>query len=112
MFPQVIETLVVDEFYTPGMMTEDKIKRVKGFWYPTVLLNLDIKKALPPEGVEWLFARVRAKQVKNGRYDLEVIIMDEYGELVALSNHIVMVMDASRNLAKRSSGNLLSRPKI
>lgn len=112
MFPQVIETLVVDDFYTPGMMTEDKIKRVKGFWYPTVLLNLDFKKALPEEGVEWLFARVRAKQVKNGRYDLEVIIMDENGELVALSNHVVMVMNASRNLANRSSGNLLSQSKI
>lgn len=29
------------------------------FWYPTVLLNLDIKKMLPPEGVQWLFSRVR-----------------------------------------------------
>jgi len=112
MFPQVIETLVVNDFYIPGMMTEDKIRRVKGFWYPTVSLSLDIKKALPPEGVEWLFARVRAKQVKNGRYDLEVIIMDETGELVALSNHVVMVMDASRNLAKRSVVKSSSQHKL
>jgi hypothetical protein len=77
----------------------------KTFWYPTVLLNLDIKKALPEEGVEWLFVRVRAKKVKNGRYDLEIIIMDEDGDIVALSNHVVLALDASRNLAKRTRGD-------
>lgn len=77
----------------------------KTFWFPTVLLNLDIKKALPVEGVEWLFVRVRAKKVKNGRYDLEVVIMDEGEEIVAISNHVVMALDASRNLAKRTRGD-------
>lgn len=112
MWPQVIETMVVEDLYTPGKMTEDKARRTGGFWYPTVLLNLDVKKALPAEGVEWLFVRVRAKQVKNGRYDLEVIIMDEQGDLVALSNHVVMVMDASRNLAKRNRGTGKQESKI
>ena len=76
------------------------------FWYPTVLLNLDVKKALPQEGVKWLFVRVRAKQIKNGRYDLEVIIMDEHNDIVALSHHVCLAVPASRNLAKRNrSGN-------
>lgn len=74
------------------------------FWYPTLLLNLDIKKALPDEGVEWLFLRLRTKQMKNGRYDLEVIILDETGDIVALSHHVCMVLPASRNLAKRTTG--------
>ncbi|KAI0844406.1 thioesterase-like superfamily-domain-containing protein [Daldinia vernicosa] len=71
------------------------------FWYPTVVLNLDIKKALPPEGVEWLFSRVRAKCIKNGRMDLEVVIMDETGEVVALSHHVVLIVGAERNMAAR-----------
>jgi hypothetical protein len=54
------------------------------FWYPTVLLNLDIKKSLPEIGVEWLFARVVTKSIKNGRMDLEIVILDEGGEIVAL----------------------------
>ncbi|KAI9826524.1 MAG: hypothetical protein M1826_006625 [Phylliscum demangeonii] len=62
----------------------DEVLRV--FWYPTVVLNLDIKKRLPEEGVEWLFSRVRAKSIKNGRMDLEVVILDETGDIVALSH--------------------------
>ncbi|KAI1351524.1 thioesterase-like superfamily-domain-containing protein [Xylaria sp. FL0043] len=70
-------------------------------WYPTLTLNLDVKKALPPEGVEWLHVRVHAKQIRNGRYDYEVVIFDEEGDIVALSHHVAMVMDGSRNTAKR-----------
>lgn len=71
------------------------------YWYPTLLLNLDIKKALPPGGAAWLFARVRAKQIRNGRQDLEVVILDEAGDIVALSHHVALVLDAKRNTAKR-----------
>jgi len=78
------------------------------FWYPTVLLNLDIKKALPAEGVEFLFVRVRAKQIKNGRFDLEVTILDESGDLVALSTHVALVLGSERNM-KRNSGKDVSK---
>lgn len=70
-------------------------------WYPTLLLNLDIKKALPEEGVRWLFVRLQAKQIKNGRYDLEVLAMDTEGDLVALSHHVCFAVSAERNLAAR-----------
>lgn len=83
--------------------TSTQARGTGAFWYPTVLLNLDVKKALPIEGVEWLFVRIRAKQIKGGRFDLEVIIMDEVGELVALSHHVCLAVDASRNLAKRGA---------
>ncbi|KAF2098600.1 hypothetical protein NA57DRAFT_39122 [Rhizodiscina lignyota] len=71
------------------------------FWYPTLLLNLDVKKALPPDGVDYLFVRAQSKQIKNGRHDIEVTILDEQGDLVALSHHVVLVVDSSRNLAER-----------
>ncbi|KAH9221589.1 thioesterase-like superfamily-domain-containing protein [Leptodontidium sp. 2 PMI_412] len=75
------------------------------FWYPTVLLNLDVKKALPEEGVEWLFSRTTAKQVKNGRMDLEIVVVDEHGDIVALSHHVALAVSAERNLAKRVTGS-------
>jgi len=103
MWPQMIEGLEVEDLYTPGKISKEKAKQAAGSWYPTVLLNLDFKKALPKEGVEWLFVRARAKQVKNGRFDLEVTIMDETGDLVALSNHVCLILDASRNLAQRGT---------
>ena len=75
------------------------------FWYPTVLLNLEFKKALPLEGVEWLFSRVRSKEICNGRMDLEVIIMDENGAIVALSNHVALVVSAERNMNRSAQGS-------
>jgi len=103
MFPMPVENFRADK--SPYDVSADgsanTVSPEAKFWYPTLLLNLDIKKALPEEGVEWIFARVRPKQIKNGRMDLEVIIMDENGELVALSHHVCFVLGAERNTAKR-----------
>lgn len=109
MFPQMIETLGTEtdpysiESEANGVDEESELRK-KGtakFWYPTLLLNVDVKKALPEEGVDWLFVRTSAKQIKNGRFDLEIIVLDEVGDLVALSHHVCMVLPAERNLAKR-----------
>ena len=77
---------------------DDNAMTVK--WYPTVLLNLEVKKALPEEGVEWLFVRVRTKKIENGRMDLEVVVLDEGGDVVALSNHVCLILSAERNTKK------------
>lgn len=87
MFPQIVESF--------------RTKEQGPFWYPTLLLNLDVKKSLPPEGVKWLQVRVEMKKIKNGRMDLEVFVHDGQGDLVALSHHVGFVMDASRNTAAR-----------
>ncbi|KAH8731356.1 thioesterase-like superfamily-domain-containing protein [Phaeosphaeriaceae sp. PMI808] len=91
MFPQIIESF--------------RNEKQGPFWYPTLLLNLDIKKSLPPEGVKWLQIRVEMKKVKNGRMDLEVFVHDAEGDLVALSHHVGFVLDASRNTAGRSKAD-------
>jgi hypothetical protein len=106
MWPQVIEgyrdgELQMDRKDTP----EDLSKPTIPYWYPTLLLNLDIKKALPVEGVNWLMVRVRAKQIQNGRMDLEVVILDDAGDIVALSHHVAFILSAARNMAKRESGS-------
>jgi len=74
------------------------------FWYPTILLNLEIKKALPPEGAEWLFVRVRSKVIKNGRMDLDIVVIDESGDIVALSQHVALVLGAERNMNRTEGG--------
>lgn len=105
-FPQVIETLALedDPYSIDKERREDGKSTGKdsaGFWYPTVLLNLDVKKALPKEGVKWLFVRLQAKMIKNGRFDLEIVVLDEAGDLVALSHHVCFAVSAARNLAAR-----------
>lgn len=88
MFPQIIEN-----YKKPGQGPN---------WYPTLLLNLDIKKSLPAEGVEWLGVRVQMKKIQNGRMDLEIQVLDAEGDIVALSHHIGFILDASRNTAART----------
>jgi len=82
------------------------------YWYPTVVLNLDIKKVLPPEGVEILFVRVRSKEIKNGRSDLEVVILDEEGDIVALSHHVALMLSSDRNTAKRGGKKAARKTKL
>ncbi|PTD09916.1 hypothetical protein FCULG_00008950, partial [Fusarium culmorum] len=72
------------------------------FWYPTLVMNLDIKKGLPQEGEEWLFIRTEARNIEQGRLDLQVSILDQQGNLVALASHINLVLSASRNLKTRN----------
>lgn len=103
MFPQIVEAYREDEAEEAASglsVTRSNSTGLGHFWYPTLLLNLEIKKALPPEGVEWLFSRVRAKQIKNGRMDLEVLVFDTVGNMVALSHHVALIVGAERNLAK------------
>ena len=72
------------------------------FWYLTLSMTLEIKKLLPPQGVKWLFTRVQAKEIKNGRMDAEMTILDENSELLALSHHVCLVIDnADGPLKKR-----------
>lgn len=110
MFPQILESFYLDGFdqYDPKLdekySAQELRQMLKGkapFWYPTLLLNLDVKKALPKEGVKFLFSRLQTKSIRNGRYDLEVLIYDEGGELVALSHHVCFAVSSERNLAQR-----------
>ena len=109
-FPQVMEYFLLGGVDSYSLEFEQKHsqaeqKRIIGqhasMWYPTVLLNLEVKKALPAEGVKWLFVRLETKRIRNGRYDLEVLVLDETMDLVAVSNHVCFAVSAARNMAAR-----------
>ncbi|GAM33791.1 hypothetical protein TCE0_013f00950 [Talaromyces pinophilus] len=53
------------------------------FWYPTIMMNIDLKARLPPEGVEWLHSRVMTRTLHGNRADLDVLILDQKGTLVS-----------------------------
>ncbi|KAL9002007.1 MAG: hypothetical protein Q9188_005047 [Gyalolechia gomerana] len=61
------------------------------YGYPTLSMHLEIKKKLPAEGAEWLFMRARSTVIKNGRFDAEIVILDEHLEVVALSHQVALV---------------------
>ncbi|KAI4193605.1 MAG: hypothetical protein LQ350_008241 [Teloschistes chrysophthalmus] len=61
------------------------------YGYPTLSMHLEIKKKLPPQGSEWLFMRARSQTIQNGRFDAEVLIMDEHMDLIGLSHQLAFI---------------------
>ncbi|KAG5927564.1 hypothetical protein E4U53_002846 [Claviceps sorghi] len=105
--PYVVDTFpfeLLDFFTAPGYFNPedaDELARRRrargGLWFPTVVLNLEVKKLLPSQGVEWLNMRSTARQIRNGRMDIEVMVRDLAGELVALNSQVAMIMSMERN---------------
>lgn len=90
-----------------GISTKDDGGWRSPFWYPTLLMNIEFKKLLPPEGVDWLFVRARAKQIKDGRMDVEVTILDDQLEIVALSNHVCFIVNIAPDRSAVGQGSKL-----
>ncbi|THV44658.1 hypothetical protein BGAL_0599g00050 [Botrytis galanthina] len=63
--------------------------------------SIEIKKLLPPGGTKWLFMRAQAKEIKNGRLSMEVMVFDEGMELVALSQQLCPIIELSRAMANK-----------
>lgn len=95
---------LLDIFPAPLARLERKINEGKAapvpVWFPTLAMSIDFKKPLPEGGVEWLFSRVTAKSIQNGRMDVEIVLLDSSGELVALASHANLMLDLSRNRAR------------
>ncbi|PLB54291.1 hypothetical protein P170DRAFT_431920 [Aspergillus steynii IBT 23096] len=101
MFPMALDGL--DKMASAALKEQaPSAEQSASHWYPTVTLNIDLKKRLPPQGVEWLYSRVHTKTVRDGRTDIDVVLLDEQGEVVALSTQVGLVLSASRNVGQRS----------
>ncbi|KAI9815412.1 MAG: hypothetical protein M1832_005482 [Thelocarpon impressellum] len=72
---------------------------IVGNWFPTLNMGFEVKKAPEnaAEGWKWLYMRTEMRAIRHGRFDLDVIITDETGDLVALSRHTALIVDAGRN---------------
>ena len=111
MFPQIVESYINAERGESDLEEKapDKANPRPIYWYPTLALNLDVKKVLPREGAEWLFVRMQACAITNGRLDLHITVLDESGDLVALSTHCSLVMDATRNTSRSDRKKKVSK---
>lgn len=118
-WPQMAENYRLDSPHSSNGIVARAIRAKKGtstksdvgwrspFWYPTLSMNIEFKKLLPPQGVDWLFVRARAKQIKDGRMDVEVTILDDKSELVALSNHVCFIVDIAPEPSAKGRGSKL-----
>ncbi|TWU74968.1 hypothetical protein ED733_005578 [Metarhizium rileyi] len=82
-------------------LREGEIAFDQAYWYPTVTMAIEVKKKIPAEGEAWLRMRASSKVISNGRSDMEVIVFDARGNMVALSHHVCMAVDFARNIKER-----------
>lgn len=66
-------------------------------WFATLTVNIEFKKDVSAWGKDWLYSRVNTKCIQNGRIDVEVILQDELGDIVALATHTCLIMSSARN---------------
>jgi hypothetical protein len=79
---------------------------VEGNWFPTLNMGVEVKRGVPVRGWEWLFVRVEMRGVRDGRFDYDVVILDEDGGLVAISRHVALVVGAERNYKRGGGGKI------
>lgn len=82
-------------------MPENYAETQQRSWYPTLSLTLDVKRAPPPGGWEWLFMRIESRVIRGGRMDIDVLIFDDDANVVALSRHAAIVVSRERNRTKQ-----------
>ncbi|KAL2820638.1 thioesterase-like superfamily-domain-containing protein [Aspergillus granulosus] len=75
----------------------------KQFWFASVAMNIDLRTRIPHEGVEWLHTRVVSRMVRGSRADLDVMVLDQSGQAIALGTQISLVVDQGRNTKGRTS---------
>ena len=62
------------------------------YWYATTSMTVQVHRALPEEGVDWLWTRVWAESIRDARMDIRIIVADGEGT-VATGALSVLVVD-------------------
>ncbi|KAK3991476.1 thioesterase family protein, partial [Cladorrhinum sp. PSN332] len=70
----------------------------------TVTLDLEYKRRLPPQGLEWVFTRTAVKMLEAGRMDVEMTMCDQAMGLVAVGQQLILVLPAQRKFVSRAGG--------
>jgi len=69
----------------------------------TISTSTEVKKLLPKDGCKWLFMRNTVKSIINSRMDLEIVLLSEKMELIALSQHICQVIHVDSKRPRKAN---------
>ncbi|KAH8799704.1 thioesterase-like superfamily-domain-containing protein [Xylogone sp. PMI_703] len=102
--------IVCDNFFSAPTNFYDDLEDLKQYVYPTTCISIEVKK--DPGNAAWLFVEVVSNQIKNGRFDQEVHVFDEEGDLVALSKHVSTAIDLKWRNPKNVTQSASSTSKL
>lgn len=92
--------LLIDCFRQPAFDFEGI--EVSRNWMATMSITMDIKKSPPvgSEGWEWLFLRAVVGKCNFGRYSMDITLLDEEGDVVAVGRRAELVLGEERRAEK------------
>lgn len=73
----------------------------------TASLNLEFRKRIPKEGLQWVFIRTATKSLQGGRMGVDITICEENMDLVCEAHQLILVLEAQRKFYKRKSASVL-----
>jgi hypothetical protein len=73
----------------------------------TLTLDIEFKRRVPKEGIQWTFVRSATRMMDRGRLDLDVTICNEKMELLCLARQVILVLDSKRKFGRKGLGALL-----
>ncbi|KAK7949769.1 thioesterase family protein [Apiospora saccharicola] len=76
----------------------------------TVTLDIEFKRRLREEGVQWTFTRAATRMLEAGRMDLDITICNEKMEYLCLARQVVLALDVSRS--RESKGGAKSKAAL
>ncbi|KAI1869689.1 uncharacterized protein JN550_005670 [Neoarthrinium moseri] len=86
----------------PAPMTNSVAEAMQAMTHnQTVVLDIEFKRCVPKEGLEWVFTRTATKMLHEGRMDLDITICNAEMELVCTAHQIVMVLEAQRKFRRK-----------
>lgn len=70
---------------------------ISGQLFPIMSMSLEVKNGRPAGRtaggwMEWPFMRLEAHRIQNGSMDLDVLVLDEDGQLVMLTYHTALIV--------------------
>lgn len=67
----------------------------------TITLDIEFKRRLPQEGVQWTFTRVTTRLLDAGRMDVDIVICDPKMDILCLARQAILVLEAKRKFGAR-----------
>jgi hypothetical protein len=91
----------------PAEVTTSLAEAVKATTFnATVTLDIEFKRKLPPQDLEWVFTRTVTKMLDGGRMDLDITICNERMELVCTAQQLILVLEAQRKFRGGREGKM------
>ena len=73
------------------VLNDESAREWVRYWYATTSMTVQVHRALPGEGVDWLWTRVWAESIRDGRMDVRVVVADGEGTVATGSLAVLVV---------------------